>query len=360
MQDVVASTHEISIDWLNEKLRQNGRLQSEVTDLKVHTIGEGVGLMGELARLELQYAGEEDLPPTMIAKTAIQNENIQVAQVLDFYNREVNFYNNINTKSGLKVPASYYAAVDQESYNCIILMEDLGDVSPNDQIVGASEEEAFSAIDGVAGMHSRFWGKVSEPEFAWAYRLMGAESAQTLRDLVYAPAVEPCIEKFSGFFTDETRSLVREVGKRFTEFWTERVSPFETFVHGDFRQDNFLYIKEGEPATVMDWQISGTGKGIFDFSYFMCQSLPSERRNELEKALLERYVEGLKSGGVEGYDYATAFEDYRLMILGCLVYPITVGGSLDLSNERGKALAETMLERNLTAIDQLGCAELLR
>ena len=91
----------------------------------------------------------------------------------------------------------------------------------------------------------------------------------------------------------------------------------------------------------------------------MCQSLPSARRKELEKPLLERYIAGLKAGGVTDYDVDTAFEDYRLMILGCLVYPITVCGSLDLSNERGKALGETMLERNLTAIDQLGCAELL-
>jgi hypothetical protein len=359
MKSVVNGTHEIDLGWLNEALKSRGRLQSSVTDLKVNTIGEGVGLMGELARLELTYEADENLPSTMIAKCAAQNENIQVAQVLDFYNREVNFYNKINKACGLKVPDSYYGAVDQETYQCVILMEDLGDVSPNDQIIGASESEAISAIDEISGMHAKFWGKVGLGEYSWLYQLMGQASYETLRDLVYAPAVEPCIENFSSFFTDETRNLVREVGKRFPEFWSTRISPFETFVHGDYRQDNFLYMEEGSAATVMDWQISGSGKGIFDFSYFMCQSLPSARRKELEKPLLERYIAGLKAGGVTDYDFDTAFEDYRLMILGCLVYPITVCGSLDLSNERGKALGETMLERNLTAIDQLGCAELL-
>lgn len=359
MHSVVSGTHEITIEWLNEKLKASGRLKSSVTDLKVHTIGEGVGLMGELARLELHYEKEEDLPATMIAKCAAQNENIQVAQVLDFYNREANFYNKINQACGMKVPDSYYASVDQDTYQCIILMEDLGDVSPNDQLIGASENEAILAIDDLTRMHGKYWGKVSGPEFDWAYQLMGQASYETLRDLVYAPAVEPCIEKFPEYFNDETKKLVREVGKRFPEFWSVRLSPFETFVHGDYRQDNFLYMEEGKPATIMDWQISGTGKGIFDFSYFMCQSLKSERRVELEKMLLERYVAGLKDLGVEGYDFDVAFEDYRLIVLGCLVYPVTVCGSLDLANERGRSLAETMLSRNLAAIDELGCASLL-
>lgn len=359
MQDVVAGTHEITLDWLNDKLKQSGRLKSSVADFKLHTIGEGVGLMGELGRLELKYAGDEDLPETMIAKCAAQNENIQVAQVLDFYNREVNFYNKLSKSCGLKVPDSYYGAVDQETYQCVILMEDLGDVSPNDQIVGATEAEAILAVDDLIKLHGKYWGKTSGSDFAWAYEMMGQASYETLRDLVYGPAVEPCIEKFPSFFNDSSKHLVREVGKRFEEFWSLRVSPFETFIHGDYRQDNFLYMEEGKPATLMDWQISGTGKGIFDFTYFMCQSLKSERRAELEKPLLEKYVAGLKASGVQGYDYDTAFADYRLLILGCLVYPITVCGTLDLSNERGKALAETMLSRNLTAIEELGCAELL-
>lgn len=359
MQSVVNGTHEITMAWLNDALKSSGRLKSNVTGLKVHTIGEGVGLMGELARLEVEYAADEELPGTMIAKCAAQNENIQVAQVLDFYNREVNFYNNISKDCGMKVPDSYYACVDQETYQCVILMEDLGDVSPNDQLIGASEEEAILAIDDLTRMHGRFWGKTSGPEYSWAYQLMGQHSYETLRDMVYAPAVEPCIEKFPDFFTEQTKQLVREVGKRFPEFWSLRISPFQTFVHGDFRQDNFLYIEAGKPATIMDWQISGTGKGIFDFSYFMCQSMQSERRADQERMLLERYIAGLKAQGITDYEFDQAFEDYRLMILGCLVYPITVGGSLDLSNERGRALAETMLARNLTAIEELGCEKLL-
>ena len=359
MQDVIASTHDVTKEWLTEKLKANGKLKTEVTSVEVETIGEGVGLMGELARLTLTYAGSEDLPSTMVAKCAAQNENINVARVLDFYNREVNFYNNVGPASGMRTPDSYYAAIDQDTYQCVILMQDLGDVSPNDQIIGASEEEAFSAIDKLSQMHGRFWGKLDQPEYAWMYDHAGQESTAILKDMVYMPALEPCIEKFDSFFTDETRALVRAVGANYEDYWSNKISPAETFVHGDYRQDNFLYINGDLDAVVMDWQISARGRGIFDFAYFVCQSLQSERRKKIEVELLKQYLDGLARAGVKGYDFDTAMKDYRTMILGCLVYPITVGGTLDLSNERGRALAECMLQRNLIAIEELDCAEFL-
>jgi len=240
----------------------------------------------------------------------------------------------------------------------VILMQDMGDVSPNDQLVGASEAEAFAAIENVSEMHGKFWGKVRGPENTWMYDMFGQKSTEILQHGVYMPALDPCLEKFDRFFTAETRAVLRAVGDNFVEFW-RKVSPAETFVHGDYRQDNFLYMDNDLNATIMDWQISGCGRGIFDFTYFVCQSLPSERRLKIEKDLLRTYVDGLARQGVQGYDFDTAFRDYRLLVLGCLVYPVTVCGTLDLSNERGHALAECMLTRNLKAIEELNCAELL-
>jgi hypothetical protein len=58
-------------------------------------------------------------------------------------------------------------------------------------------------------------------------------------------------------------------------------------------------------------------------------------------------------------DITPQWQDYKLVILGCLIYPITVCGTLDTANERGRVLGETMLERNLTAISDLGCQQLV-
>ena len=358
MQDVLAATHDVTSEWLTEKSKASGKLKSQVTSVDVITIGEGIGLMGELGRLKLTYAEPESLPSSMVIKCAAQNENINIARTMDFYNREVDFYNKVGPDCGLKTPESYYGAVDQETYNCVILMQDMGDVSPNDQLVGASEAEAFAAIENLSQMHGRFWGRVRGPENTWMYDVFGQESSELLQHGVYIPALDACLEKFDKFFNDETRAILRTVGDNLSDIW-RKVSPAETFVHGDYRQDNFLYTGNDLNATIMDWQISGCGRGIFDFAYFVCQSLPSDLRLKIEKDLLRTYVDGLARQGVQDYDFDTAFHDYRVLILGCLVYPVTVCGSLDLSNERGHALAESMLTRNLTAIEELNCAGLL-
>ena len=359
MDKVVTTVNDITPEWLTFALKSGKKLNSRVVDVSIQVIAEGVGLMGALARLTLKYEGEESLPKSMIAKCAIQNENKEVAKLLDFYNREVNFYNEIGQSCGFRVPDSYYAAVQQESYDCIILMEDLGDVSPHDQIVGASGEEAYAAIEKVALMHGKFWGQVTKPGSEWMYQFMSEAEAGRLRDLVYMPAFEPAVAKFESFFSDALKRLCRVVGERYPEFWSTNISPFETFIHGDYRQDNFIYSEGSLDAVVMDWQISGRGRGIFDVTYFICQSLQPALRRDIEEDLIRLYVDRLALAGVANYGFEMAYKDYRTMILGCLVYPITVCGSLDLANERGRALAECMLMRNLCAIEELDCAELI-
>lgn len=357
MINVPASTREVTAEWLTEVLRSTGRLKSSVTDVGIEPIGAGVGLMGELARLYLSYSNEESLPSTMVVKCAIQNENRQVAQTLDFYNREADFYNRVAEDCPLRLPTSYYADVNQDTYDFVLLMEDLGDVSPRDQLVGASKHEVFTAVAAIAGMHIKWWG-VSEADHPWMYDFMGAGEAVRLRDMIYLPALEQALDEFSYIVSDDMKSLCRRVGEHFVPLWSEQMTPFDTFVHGDYRQDNMLYTDDQPDALVMDWQISGRGKGVFDIAYFMCQSVASELRAEIERDVLQHYVASLAEAAID-YSFENCWNDYRQVILGCLIYPITVCGSLDTANERGRALGECMLSRNLAAIEDHGSVELI-
>ncbi len=359
MVEVVSCITEITPEWLSLALQENRIIESAVSEVRIEKIGAGVGLMAELCRLSVVYAEEENAPATMIAKCAARNENIEVARILDFYNREANFYNRIGRACELKVPDCYFASVDQENYDCVILLEDLGDVSPRDQLAGASADEAFSAVGNIAAMHAKWWQRVDSADTAWMYDFMSQQESERLRDLIYLPAMEPAIEKFASFFGGEMKALCRAVGRHYDRFWTQLISPSETFIHGDYRQDNMIYSGDSLDAVVMDWQISGRGRGIFDVTYFICQSLPSSLRSEIEKELLTFYVASLRENGVDDYDFDRCWQDYRTVMLGCLIYPVTVCGTLDTANDRGRALAECMLERNLAAISDLGCKALV-
>lgn len=357
MSKVPPSTSHIDKEWLTEVLKDSGQIASEVTSLERESIGAGIGLMGELSRLQLEYAGEEDLPNTLVAKCAAQNENRQVAQILDFYNREADFYNRVAADCPMNVPDSYHADVNPDTYDFVLLMEDLGDVAPPDQLVGASEEEIYSAIGNVAEMHARWWGATAESQ-PWMYEMMSAREAVRMRDMIYMPAAEPALEKMDYLLTSEQKELIRQVGQNYVEAWSKSSLPAETFVHGDYRQDNMLYIEKDEDPLVMDWQISGRGQPVFDVTYFMCQSVDQQLRAEIELDVLKFYVSKLAEHGLQ-YDFDVCLEDYRRLLLGCLVYPVTVCGSLDLANERGRLLGETMLSRNLAAIEAQNAAEML-
>lgn len=356
MLEVMKSTNNITREWLTRVLQDKGLLTQPVNEVKIEVIGEGVGLMGELARLHLSYGASEQLPSTMIAKCAAQNENIEVAKILDFYNREVNFYNFYAKNCGLNVPQSYHGAVNPDTYDCVLLLEDLGDVSPRDQLIGASAEEADSAIKRIASMHAKWWNKADD---AWLYPMMSDQGAEPLQKLLYLPAVEGAIEKFREFLDERSIGLLRDVGENYPEYWSNHLLGADTFIHGDYRQDNMIYSEGSLNAKVIDWQISGRGKGIFDVAYFMCQSLPSELRAEIEHDMIRVYIDELAQLGISDYSYEACWQDYRRIILGCLVYPVTVCGTLDLANKRGRALAECMLERNLAAIEHLNCYELV-
>ena len=56
---------DISADWLNEQL---GDEFGTVQAVRCEHIGEGVGILGEVARLHLDYADGQSGPASVIAK----------------------------------------------------------------------------------------------------------------------------------------------------------------------------------------------------------------------------------------------------------------------------------------------------
>ena len=50
-----------------------------------------------------------------------------------------------------------------------------------------------------------------------------------------------------------------------------------TMIHGDFRADNLFFEADGSVAAV-DFQLIGTGRGVYDLAYFVTQSLDPRRR----------------------------------------------------------------------------------
>ncbi len=147
---------DIDVGWLNQVL---GDDFGEIATMRVERFGEGVGILGELARLHLDYVDGAFGPATLVAKCASPSEENQfLAIAMGFYVREVSFYQGLATDLEIRVPSAYYAEVADVGVPFVLLIEDIGGAMTPDQIAGLSAEQVAKIIATIAKLHIQFWG----------------------------------------------------------------------------------------------------------------------------------------------------------------------------------------------------------
>lgn len=350
---------DVTAAWLTAALREGGVLNAaSVVSESKETIGVGVGILGELARVTLEYdAAEAGAPKTVVVKLPTQDPGGRgVAQLLGFYEKEARIYHELAPK--LAAPRNYYSARDMAAERYVIVMEDVGSVRQGDQVEGASATDAELLVREMASMHARWW---ESPELKALDWLPPLNAPQTLMAQgATMVALEPFLEKFGPDLTERQRGIAVSLAPRVMSMLQGLAEGPRTFLHGDLRLDNIFFgSTDGtRPLTLIDWQISGRGRGPFDIAYFLSQSIDVEARRANERAWLKDYHQTV-TRGVAGYIWEQCWADYRAATLLCAVYPIVAGGSIDLGNERGVELVRRMATRSLTAITDLDADELL-
>lgn len=340
-------------EWLTRTLRQSGFLSADVSIKSAvqEQVGEGVGMMSELARLRLDYEGEaSDLPATLMAKFPSRNAtNRQVAMSYNLYERETRYFAELDPLTSARSPATYISELEGENF--IILMQDLIDYRVGDQVVGATLAETEAMIDELAKLHATFWNRVDSldwvPHIADSYH---AENMDALLRIgwanmtaVFADYIDPGIAGRG----DQIIAALPEMQRRVD------ATPI-TLLHGDFRMENVLFgvAPQHEPVMIIDWQGPLLGKAMVDVALIMGQSTQLEVRRSNERALIERYADRLAAAGVSGYGSAQAWQDYQMALLYNWVYVGVVAGTLDTTNEHGFAwMAQMVARQNAASLD---------
>jgi hypothetical protein len=355
---IPSNEQELTPEWMTDILRRAGALErGRVKAVRPERIAQGVGLMARLFRLGLDYEGADNSAPrSLIAKMPIDvPQNLQIAGFYRFYDRECDFYQQHAERTPLRTARCYGSERDGQG-NFVLLLEDLGAGRIGDQVQGNRAEDAIAAIEALAAHHATFWGKAQSIEGLVDYN--APEFAAAL-EATYAQAVHKVLDAYPEHFTPALRELTLAVGKKTTALINAENDRPRTLTHGDFRSDNVFYdLPDARPA-IVDWQICGRGHGPFDVAYHLTQSVTPEVRRSIEKPALEGYLRVLKENGVHDLEFAELWRSYRLNALFALVYPITICGSLDLSNPRERALGDLVLRRSLSAITDLNAAEML-
>lgn len=343
----------LTAEWLTGALRQSGALvDGTVTGVEQSVIGTGVGFIGIVTRLRLEYSGAAaNAPRTLIAKLPSSDPGSRMVGVaFGLYEREVRFYETLATTCGVPAPTPYFAAYDPAAGQAVLLLEDLSDGSFGDQVVGCSAAQAELAIDAIGKFHARWW---ESPEFAnYPWITSGVETIRQPIQLMYEGVWRTAVERFGHLFPEDIRALIPDFGRRTMAALDQMTQSPETLCHGDYRPDNLFFGNAGsdKPLVVCDWQGPGRAPAVVDAAYFITGSLEPEERRAREMELLRRYHSQLLEGGVRGYSFEQLKVDYRGYFAGVVAGAVVLLGTLPEGNERGRQLIETTVKRFIAAM----------
>ncbi len=356
--------HEITVEWLSLALREAGVLgEALIESAAVEAIGDLGGVNGETYRVRIEYAGSAvEAPRSLVAKFPADRAGARgVAAFQHWYEREVSFYTTLAATSRIRTPRCYAASIDPTSApsgDYVLLLEDLRPRPQGDQIAGCTVEEARAAIEAAAALHARWWHTPppvgdAMPETTIglnrAARVQGALARvwERTRQLVPMPA--------------SLAARIPALVKGYVPLLHRMACAPVTVVHGDYRLDNLFFDDRpsgGIEVTAIDWQFVCRCRGMYDVGYFLGLDLEPDVRRAHERALIDAYLDALRAGGVEGYDAAEAWDDYRrALLLGFAVF--LIGAAAEQPNDRMVRVHEVGLARLAAAIEETGAFEVL-
>lgn len=311
---IPVQTTDISVDWLNQVLADRGDV-GVIRSVRAESMGEGVGILGELSRLHLTYADGQSGPPTMVAKCQSKfPENVFISELMGFYTREVNFYRQLSTTLNLRVPHCYFADAAPSGAPFVLLLEEVTGARMIDQVAGATLEECHQIADVAATLHGTYWESPALYALDWLppWNNDGYKAAQALGQA----KLSTFEETWAANVPADAMSWMRKFTDRYPDildWWVEQGNV--TLAHTDFRAENFLFGGSAGPGTVtmLDFQLMTRHVGVWDIANFLGASVTVENRRQWEPSVLERYHDRLVAAGVTGYSRGTVHSRLSLL-----------------------------------------------
>ncbi|MFZ9707350.1 MAG: phosphotransferase [Ilumatobacteraceae bacterium] len=347
---IPTSIDEVTAKWMSDATGWN------VSSLRNEMIGVGVGVASAVYRSHLTGTG---CPSSVITKMPAVDPNAAfTSTVLRMYIREVKFFKTLAKDMPFRVSKSFYGEVNEETSQFAMVVEDLGKMRIVDQVKGMSVADARRAVDGLAAMHAKWWGKADALAADGTTISLGDPIYPAIVPMVFAEGWEKCTKEI------KMPESIMQVGPKFGEHVAPLLASLakgpNTLAHGDYRADNILFGANDE-LTVLDFQLIGTGIGAYDLAYFVTQSITADDASKHERELFDRWIDGLLAGGAprDLVDKKALWEHYRSAALFCLAYPIIASRGMDLQDKRSFELVDCMNTRFDRAVRELNLVSLL-
>jgi hypothetical protein len=353
---VITHIEQVTSGWLTEVLANQGVLTAgEVTGFEVD---RGRGNWSTNARLSLRYSAEArgSLPKNLFLKI------VQIDLEDEFFGEsEVTYY----TRDYVDVPDAplircYDAAFSEAAQSYHILLDNISATHVEADHKKPTLEYGLALADGLAVMHARWWGaqRLTEAQAP----IHSSDHIQRFVDIA-EPGVGHILSRFTGELEPHWPELIHALFAAHPQAMINRTGNDNgfTLIHGDAGSYNILVPKMGDrPIYLIDrqpfnWSLT-TWLGVYDLAYAMVLDWEVDNRRALEIPVLQQYHQQLQDKGIQGYSWEQLFDDYRLCAaMGVYIATEYCRGGL---NERWIPVWLSMLQRSLTACDDLQCQEL--
>lgn len=301
---------EITAEWLTEALafRHPGARPRTV---EIVDIMNGTSTK---IRIRIDYAegaGRGDLPPTMIVKGGFEPHSRWMAGM---YQTEVRFYREVRPHIDMNTPACFYAGSDPDSYQSIVILEDLvaRNVTFLDPLRPVGYAQMARRLEAMAKYHAQTW---DSPEFSPGGRFETVCSRyEGFGKIFHQRYLEPA---------NWERMMAKPRGAAVPRILHDRnwmqgaLAYLEAYhkqfpiclAHGDTHLGNLYVEQDGTPG-FLDAQ-PNRGPWQFEVNYHLIVGLDMLDRKQWEKPLLVRYLEALRAYGVDPPAFEDAWEAYR-------------------------------------------------
>lgn len=358
---VITTIADVTAEWLTAVLQRSGSLSRGT--VVAFELDEGRGNWSSNARLGLRYS--PDVAGERPSRLFLKMTATDLGDGETFGPSEVDYY----TRDYIDVPEAplircHDAAWSPSLQRYHILLDDVGETHEEAWARPPTLDYGLALAEAMATLHARWWGEAKLAE-------AGApiHSGRFIRDFVAVaePGLDHIISaagnELGDALADHWPTTLRRLFARLPQAMIARTAGANgfTLIHGDPGAYNILIPRIGQrPIYLIDrqpfnWSLT-TWLGVFDLVYAMVLGWDIATRRTLEMPVLAHYHAQLARRGVGDYGWDRLLDDYRLSIGTAVFIPVEYcRGGL---NYGAMKYWLAMLQRSLTAVDDLACAEL--
>jgi len=298
-------------------------------------------------RIGLTYAAGGVGPASLFVKLAsLDPEHRRMIGASGMGEREAQFYADVASSVGLRVPRSYLAATADDGA-FVLLLEDLAAAGCafSDGAWGVTATGAARALEELAAFHARFF----DPAVRSAVAPWLAVARPRRTDLT-AQRLEGVLERHRDVLTPAyiaVGEMYVAHHARIDAMWN--AGP-QTYVHGDPHIGN-VFVDDGRVG-FLDWGLSRLSTPLRDVSYFLTMTVEPDDRRRCEGDLLRTYLAALRAAGGPDIAFDDAWAVHRVQAAYTVVATFLAFMPSYAAGD-GQGLGAALRRRSELALDDL-------